>query len=281
MSDWIDDAYKLALAACPGIILGPTDFENFCRACELESRPSRERCEDLFLAAACLAGDPVAVRIFDERFVARVHLFLARFELAETQLDELRQQFRIRMLLDDPPKLARYRGRGSLLAYARVCCLHLALDEFKLRQPPLATEEAIERLVDKAQDPERLLIQTKYQRDVQLAFNEAVQSLSARHRTVLRMNVVDGASIDAIALVYGTHRATAARWLVAIREAIVERIQGRLGAAFNADKVSDIQSLVRFFGDYLHASLERLLPPDRDALGRSEPQRQRDMSGRD
>jgi len=55
------------------------------------------------------------------------------------------------------------------------------------------------------------------------AFRQALAELTPRERSLLRLNLVDGISIDALAPMYAVSRATVARWLASARHALQSR----------------------------------------------------------
>ena len=61
-------------------------------------------------------------------------------------------------------------------------------------------------------------VQRVYKRELQQAFREALASLTSKERNLLRYHYLENLSIDKIGLMYGVHRATAARWINAARE---------------------------------------------------------------
>ncbi len=90
------------------------------------------------------------------------------------------------------------------------------------------------------------------------ALEESIQSLDARDKTLLRLNVVDGLNIDVIGRIYKVHRATVARWLVAIRRKIFDDLRARAALHWGASS-GDLRSLVRILGDDIHLSARRIL----------------------
>jgi RNA polymerase sigma-70 factor (ECF subfamily) len=81
-------------------------------------------------------------------------------------------------------------------------------------------------------------------------------ALTARQRTLLRLAYVDGLTVDAIGRMYAVHRATAARWLAAAREALFEEARVRVQAAVGAG----MTSVIRLVHSQVQLSLSRLLP---------------------
>jgi RNA polymerase sigma-70 factor (ECF subfamily) len=55
-----------------------------------------------------------------------------------------------------------------------------------------------------------------------------VEALAPRDRMVLRLYLLRGDNIDAIGKIYGVHRATVARWIVAAQRSIVNAVTARM-----------------------------------------------------
>jgi len=107
-------------------------------------------------------------------------------------------------------------------------------------------------------DPELALVKRRLGPAFQAALREAIDGLPPRDRVILRMHLVDGLSIDRIAQPYGVHRATAARWLADVREAILVRVHERLATALGDVESDQLKSLGRLVASQLHLSLARL-----------------------
>jgi RNA polymerase sigma-70 factor (ECF subfamily) len=107
---------------------------------------------------------------------------------------------------------------------------------------PAAGEE-LEDLVGET-DPELRALKARYGREFQAAFAAAVGELSPRDRHLLRLNLSARASIDEIARMHHTHRATAARWLNAARDRLATAIRGHLQATLGASE-GELESLLR------------------------------------
>jgi RNA polymerase sigma-70 factor (ECF subfamily) len=72
------------------------------------------------------------------------------------------------------------------------------------------------------------------------------------------MHYVDGLNIEAIGAVYHVHRATVARWLIAIRAEVLNGLRERFALAPKATS-SDFRSYYSALRDELHLSISRVL----------------------
>jgi RNA polymerase sigma-70 factor (ECF subfamily) len=102
------------------------------------------------------------------------------------------------------------------------------------------------------------------------AFEEAVRvaigKLAPRERMLLRLNLVDGMSIDKLAVLYRVGRSTAARWVSGARETLRERVRTELHATVTLAS-NELDSIAADIQSQLDLSIFRLL---RDS-GRSAP----------
>lgn len=222
---------------------------------------------DLFVAVGCLAGDRTALSAFDTDYVVPVAGQVARSH-RHSESSELEQLLRERVLVSldgQSPKLAQYSGRAPLTAWLRMVATRIALTMARRAKPlgterPIESDDAIADMI--SNDVELAHIRSEYGAAFKIAFHEALGSLEAQDRTVLRMSVLDGLSIDEIASLYQVHRATAARWLVAIREQLFKGTRQRLAERLQLGN-ADFESLVGVLMSRLDVSLQRVL----DELG--------------
>jgi RNA polymerase sigma-70 factor (ECF subfamily) len=75
----------------------------------------------------------------------------------------------------------------------------------------------------------------RYREAFRAAFRAALAALSARDRNLLRMHLIDELTIDQIAALHRTHRATAARWLAAARDQVAREVRRDLMKQLGAD----------------------------------------------
>jgi RNA polymerase sigma-70 factor (ECF subfamily) len=90
------------------------------------------------------------------------------------------------------------------------------------------------------------------------AFGEAVASLTARERTLLRQHYVDRLGPGELGPLYGVHRTTALRWLEDASATLVRATRRLLSSRLRASP-DDVDSLMRALGSQLDLSLRRVL----------------------
>jgi RNA polymerase sigma-70 factor (ECF subfamily) len=109
-------------------------------------------------------------------------------------------------------------------------------------------------------DPELAYLRSRYARELEGALSMALEGLSPRERNLLRQHYRDGLSLDAVARLYRVHRATAARWLADVRQAVLVRVRDTLRAG-GALSDSELDSIVRMARSGFDLGISTLLHP--------------------
>lgn len=226
---------------------------------ELASVP----CTDLYLACACAAGDPAAIAAFEDHYLREVAIAAARMRAAPGVLDEARQVVRDLMFVQRPggapPAITSYAGRGDLRGWVRVVAMREVLRLCDRDKREVATgDEALLDALSPAADPELDHLKARYRDEFAAAFHEAVAGLTPRERTLLRHQLIDGVGIEQLGAIYKVHRATAARWLVSAREALLDGTRKRLAAKLKLTH-AEVDSVIRLIQSRIDVSIERLL----------------------
>ena len=257
-----------AIAAWPGISVGDERFAgDFARRLGPTATPSAlERAcgTDVYLAIACIDGDEAAIAALDRAYVSEIDGLASKMRASTDQAAEVKSLLRRVLLVDEPERpagLREFAGRGNLRAYIRVIAtrdLVRAIDRGR-RNQSFAEDELLERL-GTPRAPELSMRRAEYHGVVSEAMRAALQSLDERSRALLRYQLVDGWTVDQVAKVYAVHRATAARWLVSVRETLGERIRTQLGERLQIDP-DEVASIIRLVQSRVDVSLERLLGP--------------------
>jgi len=90
------------------------------------------------------------------------------------------------------------------------------------------------------------------------ALKDIFTALTPREKTLLRMYVIDQSGIDPIGRTFGVHRATAARWLTAIRQQVFDDLRERAASDWGAS-TSDLRDLMAVLGGDIDLGLTSLL----------------------
>jgi RNA polymerase sigma-70 factor, ECF subfamily len=215
---------------------------------------------DLWIATACAAGDPVALARFEERYMAPLGAVLASTRLAPDEVDEVKQELRRKLLVADgePPRIADYSGRADLRTWVRTAAIRTSIDLMRRRRDLPVEAEELAVLPALAGDPELAHLKERYRDELRTAIGEAIAQLPPRDRLLLKYHYIDNLGIDRIGAIYNVHRATAARWLGAAREALAERAHRLLGARLGVT-TSELRSIARLVESQLDLSIRRLL----------------------
>jgi RNA polymerase sigma-70 factor, ECF subfamily len=219
------------------------------------------RIEDLYLAFACASGIAPALAIVEERYLPDVDGALRKMGLTQDRIDETKQGLRKLLFVGDEttqPRIGEYRGSGELRAWMRVTAMRAALKLIRKDARDVSDDEAILEARAQEDDPELAYMKAAYRAAFKSAFQEALDSLEPRERTLLKQQLVDGLGIDELGSLYEVHRATAARWLQAAREKLLIRTRRTfmLEARISSEECESIMRLVR---SQLDVSLQRRL----------------------
>jgi RNA polymerase sigma-70 factor, ECF subfamily len=256
------EAFARGREAWPHVRLTPELFAARIESLGIPSDRALTRAPDLYLAAACAAQLPAALAAFDRGYIGLVPMFISRLGVPSSLVDEVAQRVRVLVLSGRRPRIETYAAQGTLEAWMRLVATRVALDLLiaEGRRKQANDQEALGALVDASDDPELHAIKAHYQEALQQALEDSLTALDERQKTLLRMHVVDGRSIDAIGLVYRVHRATVARWLIAIRRQVFEEVKRRLAIDLRIATTS-FHSLVEAVRGELRVSLDRVLKP--------------------
>lgn len=216
--------------------------------------------DDLYLVCGCLAKDPASVQTFEASVSPVIERAVASFGAQAAA--EVGQGLRAALLVDHRgrgPLLREYRGQGALRRWLRVVAVREAtrLYHAAKREAPADDDALFDSLVG-AGDLHAELVRRDAAQLFRRAFAAALAELPARERTALRMHLVDELSIDQIAPAFEVHRATAARWISAARDAVLGKTRQHLMRELGLDS-ADADSLIRAARSKVDLSLERLL----------------------
>jgi RNA polymerase sigma-70 factor (ECF subfamily) len=209
-------------------------FDVFERHCEmvLDAQGSsgwQRHGSDLFLACACAFGDTTAIAIFERNMLPAAAEAIGRVNDNPDFVKEALQTVSCRILVEPGLKIAEYSARGALVAWTKVVATRLALNQLGAsRRLVTGRGELAQRLVHDHFEAETQVMKGRYSEVFQRALSDAVNTLPARERNVLRMHLVGRCSIDQIGRAYSVHRATAARWLSATKKRLFGSVRDKL-----------------------------------------------------
>lgn len=244
-----DDAYLEHLAEK----LGDRATEPAARV--LQTLPAA----DLYLAAACTRGDAAALAAFREQLLPSLRQALGKLGAPAATIDEAEQRVLVMLFVADAgrPQIAGYGGRGRLRSWLRSVGVRTARRLMGALHGADHDDDELEHLATAVHDPELAVLRDRYREPVRTAFAAALAVLAERERNVLRQYHIDGLTIDQLAALYRVNRATAARWVVAARSAVLDGTRARLGDALGATTTT-VDSIIRLIRSELDLSLRDL-----------------------
>lgn len=248
------DAAALLETVCarwPQVALDPVGFGRFLaeRAADQDARGLH--LADLYLVWAALERQPSALRAFDALLVEWTGAAL-RAQPAGLELQDVQSLLRTRLLVGSAqaaPGLTRYAGRGALKAYVVVAALRTLTDLLRRSAPTqsLGALELAHTVLDDTPDPRALAEAAQLRPYLRDALEQSITGLPVRLRTVLRLHYLEGVPADALATMYGVHRATTTRWLAEARQRVLEATRLQLAAVLGAETFSSVR---RELGDF-------------------------------
>lgn len=259
------ELYRRGADAWPGIAVDPAAFAELI-AEKLAADPAGDAASlsaaDLYLACGCAAGDRAALAAFESRYMSQLPAALARMRLDAAALDEVSQIVRERLLVardGRPPRIRQMAGRGDLGALVRVAAVRTALNLLRgeRRRGEESGEDLVELLAGEI-DPARSIMEGEVRAALKAAFEEALATLDARQRNLLRLHLRYRLGIDEIGRLHRVHRATAARWLERVRDHL-RRETRRLLARRLGQRGAELDGLLALMDSRLDISFDRLL----------------------
>jgi RNA polymerase sigma-70 factor (ECF subfamily) len=249
------DAYDRGRAAWPDVALDRDAFEAHCRAHDA----SDEHATDLYLACACALGVDAAIAAFDRVFLREVPLYIARIDASPAVATELQQVLREHLLVAEPgerPRIANYSGHGALGGWLRVVAIR-RLRSLQRRERQAPSDEIVSKLIADESDPVLALAKARHGAQLAAAIKGAIAALSIRDRTLIKLHVLDGLTIDDLCGLYDVHRATVARWIVGLKRQLFDAVTQAMRAQLALD-TSEVESLCAAVRSQLDVSLNGL-----------------------
>jgi RNA polymerase sigma-70 factor (ECF subfamily) len=217
---------------------------------------------DLYLACACAAGTPAALRAFEDQILPAVAPALRRLDPSAAFADEVRQILRARLFVAEEgalPKISDYAGRGPLATWVRVAAVRTALNlrAARQRESPASVSQIV-ALAPPIDDPGLRHLKERFADQFKVAITAACDKLADRDKTILRLRFVDGLNIDQIGALYAVHRATVARWIAKIRDDVFDGTRDELRSSLHLDD-EEFDSLLRLAHSQLDLSISTVL----------------------
>lgn len=217
--------------------------------------------EELYLAWACGTGSDVAIGLFERRYLKTARAAIVRLRLSNVELDEVMQALATHLLVADKrkPRIASYEGVGPLASWVRSAATRLAISKARRLRPQTTDElEALTELEVATGDPELDLIRQRFRTEFKAIFPQALATLTAEDRTLLRLHHIDEVPLDKIGLLFSLHKSNVSRRLSRVRAELLETTRALMRQHLRVDE-TQLDSLMRLVDDDLNLSLETFL----------------------
>ncbi len=252
----------------PDVDLGRVEQLAWSRASESKAPPEETIAGldlvGMVLAVAAADGDSAAIRGFESRYFPTAEAALRSMGLSSTmQADALAQTrevlFVTRAKDGGKPRILDLVGKGDLSALVKVVAVRRALNlQRGERARPHDSEGALVDVIADQTSPEWGALVGEHRALIKEAFGSAVAELEPESRTLLRLSLLHGLSIDELGAMQNVHRSTAARRLGKIRDTLRARVRTRLQQQLGGSR-RELESMLRVAQSGLEISFERLL----------------------
>lgn len=237
--------------------------------------------DDLCLVVACERGDEMAWSDLVQRYSVLVKSAARGATSNEDTAEELAQSVwaelhGLKPSVDGRPagKIAYYSGRGSLGGWLRAVVSQLAVDYHRKTSKMVQPEEEhdFDHLVRNASveynlggsstaNPEIAVVEGRAATDVERALSEAIASLEAEERLLIKLYYFDGLRLHEAGTVLGVHEATASRRLNRAHLKLRKRVEELLVSHYGWTPVEVKASLAQIACE-LGLDIETMLKAD-------------------
>lgn len=218
-------------------------------------------CEDLYLALGALHEDRSAMAALERTVLQPVERAVRRVDDSDAFVDEVMQLTRMRLLVGEPhhgPRLGDYAGKGPLRRWTEAVAVGVAVS---LKRRPERTTPLDDAMLESglgASDPELSALRERYRPAFRASFAQALSSLSARDRNLLRLSLSQGLGVEALGALHQVHASTVSRWLARARSELLKGTREGLSRRLGMD-LSQADSLLRAMDGHLDASFSSFL----------------------
>jgi len=252
-------AYREGRDLWPAIKLSPERFAALARDAGVSDDGLSVCAGDFFLACAAGDGDAGALRAIEERYLARLPVRIRRLGSSPASIPDIMQMVRLRLFSGEAPRIRAYNASIPLEQWIKVIAIRTAISAHRKELSASAAEAAApEALVRSSTDVATTLMKEQHKRELESAIVRLFTQLTPRDRTVFRLHVLQGLSIDKIAKAYGVHRVTVGRWIWNAGEIVLDGLRRHF-----ADQLgivpAEFDSLARLMRSRLSIDVRRLL----------------------
>ncbi len=251
----------------PALALDMIGFAEHVALCADEMAPldslQRLYWGDLWVVFGAVSGNRDAWRVLDSHYFAESVRVLGRLKLSRDKLDEVSQHTRVRLFSPGPrgvAKLRQYRARGALGAWLKMVVTRDAIDMLSKKKVelPAFSDDFWSAIPASQDDNEMALLRREYGAQLKRTVEAVVEEMPDDARSMLRYHLVEGLTIDDIAVIVGIHRATVARRIGRARDAMARATRERMREHLQMT-ASQLTSVMRLIDTQIELSLYRLL----------------------
>lgn len=254
----VDLALSRARAAWPSVALDRDAYAAYITARASDAAGVRRLCtDDLYLACACLRGEPGALAALDPVIARAARFAIGRLSAPAALADEIAQDLRAKLLLGDTPRLASYGGLGAIASWLDVAALRAAISALRTMGREVTMDDA-QLVAPASASPELAFLARAHGRALREAFSDAFGEIEVDSRNLLRLHYLDGIGLDRLAVIYKVHASTISRRLAAARDQVLETTRSRLRDRTGLP-AADVESLVRALRCEVDVSVSALL----------------------
>lgn len=213
--DDVSRTWEIGRRAWPSLDLSKAHLAQFVTRDGSVSAAGDDLAPDVYLAAACAANVPAALRCFREHVFPAVAHATRTYDSSPAFADEVYQRVCEAMFVGGPdgrPKIFRYRGNGSLVRFITTAAGWIAL-RMTTNLARFQGEEALVDHFSQMQTQETAILKHQHRDLFNRAVAIAVRQLSERERLVLRLNLNEHVSTGRIAAMYKVSQPTVSRWI--------------------------------------------------------------------
>jgi RNA polymerase sigma-70 factor, ECF subfamily len=253
-----DMAYEAGREQFPSVTVAREEFTAHATRLAVSAEGLLRYGADFFLASACTAQIPEAIRVFDARMFPEVVRNLRRTGFLRSHPEDVLQMLRLWLLGERPPRIAAYAAKGPLLGWLKVVTLRRAM-KLALRRASdrLRPDDGhANRLASAGPDPEQLASRLRFRAGFQAAFDASLAALTPHAREILSLHYLDGRTLEEIAGLHAVHKSTVSRWLTVIQTTVLAQVRNDLPLK-GRTTTSEFRKIANDVQDILHVDWNR------------------------
>jgi RNA polymerase sigma-70 factor, ECF subfamily len=256
--------FDLGRMAWPQLALGLDAFTAYFERHALSGVLPRDgHAADMYLACSCACAIEGGLAAFERDLGGDMARAVASIDASTAFVEDVQQIIRERLFVargGEPGKIATYGGRSSLKSWLAAVAVRSAISRRRRKgdQRPIHFVGTDDLCL--AGGPEFEYLRGRYKSVFEGAVRSAVERLPAKERMLLRLNLVNGMSIDRLGAAYRVGRSTAARWLADARLALIAEARCALRTELQVSS-AELDSLAAEMRSQLEVSILSLLAP--------------------